>query len=129
MDVGLIGFCDASEKGYSAVVYFRVKYAGENENVRTNFIAAKTRIAPVKKQSIPRLELLGAVILARLMNRVEKIFDGLTKFLCLTDSVVTLYWIQNVTKTYKQYVESDFAKAKRTPRNEFLITSSGLYFL
>lgn len=60
------GFCDASEKAYAAVVYLRTEY--EDRHVHTNIISAKTRVAPLKKQSIPRLELLGANILARLVS-------------------------------------------------------------
>ena len=62
------GFSDASEKAYAAVVYLRTKYA--NGHVDVTLVAAKTRVAPLNKQSIPRLELLGALTLARLVMSI-----------------------------------------------------------
>ena len=73
-----------------------------------NLVASKTRVAPLVEQSIPRLELLGALILSRL---IEKILDVLQKTVviekeyCLVDSAVALHWIQNWEKEYKQYVQ------------------------
>ena len=69
----LIGFCDASEKGYAAVVYLRVASLN-GDHVSTNLVAVKTRVAPIVKQSIPRLELLAALLLAILMLRIREIF-------------------------------------------------------
>lgn len=50
----------ASEKVYTAAVYTRHQY--EDGNVTTRLIAFKTRLAPLKTVSIPRLELMGALI-------------------------------------------------------------------
>ena len=50
------GFSDTSDKAYAAVVYLRATYANGSVDVR--LVAAKTRVAPLSKQSIPRLELL-----------------------------------------------------------------------
>ena len=62
------GFSDASEQTFAAVVYLRAVYP--DGTITTRLVAAKTRVAPIKKQSIPRLELLGALILARLANTI-----------------------------------------------------------
>jgi len=61
--VQLHGFSDASEHAFAAVVYLRSRYS--DGRVVTRLVASKTRVAPVKRQSIPRLELLGALILAK----------------------------------------------------------------
>ena len=66
----LHGFSDASCKAYAAVVYLRTEHA--NGDIEVNLVASKARVAPIKRQSIPRLELLGATILARLMKTIEK---------------------------------------------------------
>ena len=58
------GFCDASLQAYAAVLYMRSVYPDGSFSVK--IIASKTRVAPVKTFTIPRLELLGAVILAQL---------------------------------------------------------------
>ena len=61
----LQGFCNASQRAYAAIVYLRV----ETEfAVHTHLLSSKTRIAPVKGVTIPRLELLSALLLARLIT-------------------------------------------------------------
>ncbi|XP_062416200.1 uncharacterized protein LOC119213942 [Pungitius pungitius] len=57
-------YCDASEKAYSAVAYLQGKNK-QGETV-TSFVASKSRVAPLKKMTLPRLELMGALIGARL---------------------------------------------------------------
>ena len=53
---------------FAAVVYLCAEYEGQTPEI--NLVASKTRVAPIKRQSISRLELLGATILARLMDTV-----------------------------------------------------------
>ncbi len=50
----LHGFCDASSKAYAAVVYLRTVH--HNRKIEVSLVASKTRVAPIKRQSIPRLE-------------------------------------------------------------------------
>ena len=59
----LHGFCDASAKAYGTVVYLLVVTTC---GIYVSFLASKTRVMPLSNQTIPRLELLSAVILARL---------------------------------------------------------------
>ena len=66
MDIQLHGFSDASERAYAAVVYIRSTYSDGQVEVR--LVASKSRVAPIKRQTIPRLELLGALILAMWTN-------------------------------------------------------------
>ena len=49
-------FADASERAYGAVVYMRVEYEAR---VKCQIVSSKTRVAPLAKQTIPRLELLS----------------------------------------------------------------------
>ena len=62
------GFGDSSEVAYAAVVYLRIE---TSEGAYTQLVMSKTRVAPLAKQTIPRLELLAALILSRLINRVR----------------------------------------------------------
>ena len=103
LSVQLHCFSDASEKAYAAVTYLRSKY--ESGLVDVNLIAAKTRVAPLKKQSIPRLELLGANILARLASSIQNTLDlsQNIEIFYWVDSKTVLYWIKNA-KPWKQYV-------------------------
>jgi len=65
--IELYGFSDASIKAYSAVVYSRVRADG---TVSVSLIAGKTRVAPLKQQSLPRLELCDTLLLGRLFFSV-----------------------------------------------------------
>lgn len=53
----LFGFCDASEKAYCVVVYFR--RIDEFENIDACIICSKTRVAPLRsnKLTVPKFEL------------------------------------------------------------------------
>ena len=64
----LHGFSDASEHAYAAVLYLHT--ISNNGKVVTRLVASKTRVTPTKKQSIPRLDLLGALILTLPVNTV-----------------------------------------------------------
>ena len=66
----LCGFCDASCKAYAAVVYLQM-----SAGCKVQFVASKTRVAPLKSQTIPRLELLSAVLLARLMSSITQAIE------------------------------------------------------
>lgn len=65
----LHGFCDSSERAYAAVIYL---VSITNTTITAQLICSKTRVAPIKTESIPRLELCGAEMLAKLVNRVAK---------------------------------------------------------
>ena len=62
----LHSFSDASEKAYAVAIYIRVMLMESAKHI------AKTRVAPVKKVSLPRLELCGAVLLSKLLNFTRK---------------------------------------------------------
>ena len=68
VECSLYGFCDASKHSYAAVIHL-VLESPEKRMVR--FIISKTRVSPLKPQTIPpRLELLSALLLARLLKSV-----------------------------------------------------------
>jgi len=102
----LHGFSDASERAFAAVVYLHIEYKGGLPDVC--LVASKTRVAPVKKIPIPRLELLGATILARLMDTLLRVFNykmfasHFDRYYW-TDSYTILCWIKN-SQQWKQYV-------------------------
>ena len=65
----LHGFSDASSLAYGAVLYFKTVYV--DGSVTVGIVAAKTQVSPVKSQTIPRLELIAALILSRLAVTVH----------------------------------------------------------
>ena len=114
----IIGYCDASDKAYSAVTYLRVTY--KNEQVSTQIIAAKTRVFPVKVLTIPQLELMSNLLLARLVHSVYSALTifPISKVLCLTDSAITLAWIQNEKKQYKQFVHNRVREVRELTKTD-----------
>ena len=96
-------FSDTSERAYAAVIYIRSVY--EDGRVNVNLIASKMKVAPLKTQSIPRLELLVATILVRLAKTVQNTLPQKLKTVLWVDSMTVLCWIKN-TKPWKQYVMS-----------------------
>lgn len=91
--VEIHGFCDASENAYGAAIYIRVENA--DKSAHTFLLTAKTRVAPIKKLSIRRLELCGAVLLSKLAVSITnnlQISHYTTQF--WTDSTIVLAWLK-----------------------------------
>ena len=59
-DVSLHTFVDASKRAYAAITYFRHEH--EDGGTTVSLVAAKARVTPTKSVSIPRLELMAAVL-------------------------------------------------------------------
>ncbi|KAK3803547.1 hypothetical protein RRG08_027824 [Elysia crispata] len=84
----LIVFADASEKAYGCCVYLRTTVNGQ---VFVNLVTSKTRVAPLKKTTLPRLELLAALLAARLLKFVTSALQLETtgnSYTCWSDSQV-----------------------------------------
>ena len=73
------------------------------------FVASKTRVAPLQRQTILRLELLSTVLLARLVSNVTdslSVHFDLSQPRCYTDSQVALFWIIGKEKEWKPFVQN-----------------------
>ena len=110
----LCGFCDASTRAYAAVVYLVTRTSEADHLVE--FVAAKTRVAPLKAQTVPRLELLSALLLARLVKNLTHSLEpalSLTPPRCFTDSQVTLCWIRGQDKEWRQFVQNRVLEVRK----------------
>ena len=89
----LHGFCDASFMGFGAVIYL-VSFKGEQ--VVSHLITSKTRIAPAKISSVPRLELCSATLLSNLMSTVKEVIPEVMEenIHFHSDSANVIYWIK-----------------------------------
>ncbi|CAK1584061.1 unnamed protein product [Parnassius mnemosyne] len=103
MKLELHGFSDASADAYAAVVYARV--VDESGTVRVTLITCKTKVAPIKQVSIPRLELCGAVLLARLLREVSEVLKvPKTNLHAWTDSTIVLAWLSSHPSRWKTFI-------------------------
>ncbi|KAK7944331.1 hypothetical protein WMY93_000059 [Mugilogobius chulae] len=96
-------FCDASENGYGVVTYL-VSSNSQSEQFSA-FVMGKSRVAPLKLVSIPRMELVAATLASRMdvLWRKElqmKLMDSIF----WTDSESVIKYIQNETSRYKVFV-------------------------
>ena len=97
------GFSDASEDAYAGVVYLRM--IDSTGAVHTSLVVSKTKVAPIKRLSIPRLELCGAQVLARSLHYVRGIFQvPLSEVYAWTDSTIVLNWLTGNPRRFKTYV-------------------------
>ncbi|XP_011707035.1 PREDICTED: uncharacterized protein LOC105462207, partial [Wasmannia auropunctata] len=110
-DVELHGFSDASERAYAAVVYTRV--TRRDGGVLVSLLTARTKVAPVKTQSVPRLELCGAVFLARLLDRlVRGLGQRAIPVVAWTDAQVVLCWLRGHASRWKPFVAHRVAEVQ-----------------
>ncbi|XP_050065913.1 uncharacterized protein LOC126554977 [Aphis gossypii] len=101
--VEIHGFCDASEVAYGACIY--VRSMDKNGVWHSKLLCAKTRVAPLKGATIPRLELNGALLLADLAQTVAESWEMDAKdFRLWTDSMIVLTWLNSQTSRLKSYV-------------------------
>lgn len=84
-------FVDASDTAYAAVVYLRLKTERE---IQVALVGAKTKVAPLKALSIPRLELKAAVLGTRLLETIQNQHSyPINKRFCWSDANTVLAWI------------------------------------
>ncbi|GFW94081.1 integrase catalytic domain-containing protein [Trichonephila clavipes] len=100
--VELHGFADASSLAYAAAIYCRQKHNGK---IKVQLLVSKTKVAPVKQVSIPRLELCGAHLLSKLFKSVLRTLEYYTfDVFAWTDSKIVLSWLSGHPRQWKTFV-------------------------
>ena len=115
----LHGFSDASERAYAGVVYIRATYGDGTTSSR--LVVAKTRVAPLKLISIPRLELCGGVLMSELLATVMATLNiEEESVFAWTDSTVALAWLKGTPCRYKTFVGNRISEAaSNIPQNSW----------
>lgn len=96
-------FSDASSKAYGTVAYLRVE---TSEDVHVSFVASKNRVAPLKTLTLPRLELMAALLSSKLSHHILKAINLDIPCHFWTDSKITYFWIRGLPNKFKPFVRN-----------------------
>ncbi|XP_048485432.1 uncharacterized protein LOC125490391 [Plutella xylostella] len=107
-------FVDASQSAYGTCIYLRT-ISADNDNtphsVTMRLLCSKGRVAPIKPVSIPRLELCGALLGARLYTKVrDSLRCEFSNVVFWTDSTIVLGWLKMAPNLLKTFVQNRTAE-------------------
>ena len=120
----LYAFSDASTKAYGAVVYIC-------QNQEVSLVMSKCRVAPIKTVTLPRLELMAAVMATRLVRFVKSAVhlqsdDSFSHIHMWTDSQIVLHWIYKSHNHSKPFISHHVTEIIGAfPANSWSFTPSG----
>lgn len=107
-EIQIHAFCDASEKAYGTAIYVRV--VDEKKQISCTLLSSKSRVAPLKTVSIPRLELLAAVMLCEQLEAILKAMEFQNVQVTMySDSICVLHWINKQPADLKAFVANRIA--------------------
>ncbi|KAJ8955929.1 hypothetical protein NQ317_001799 [Molorchus minor] len=106
----LVGFADACQTSYGALVYLRIN---TGKGICTNLLYAKTKLSPMKVVSVPRLELMAKTSYRSKLN-IENI-------IALSDSTITLSWLNAPPYRWTTFVANSVLQIQQ------LVPSSSWY--
>ncbi|XP_062713680.1 uncharacterized protein LOC115258488 [Aedes albopictus] len=104
-------FCDASDHGYGACVYV-VSSNGAGDHY-SQLLIAKSRVAPLRGLTAPKLELCAALLGCQLLDQVRSTtrFTGVVTF--WSDSSIVLHWIRSPPTVWKVFVSNRIAEIQK----------------
>nr|CAH7758019.1 unnamed protein product [Callosobruchus chinensis] len=101
----LHAFSDSSEQAYGACVF--IKSLNAKGDCSVNLLCAKSKVAPLKTITMPRLELCAALTLARMVSKIsESVEINFDKIYCWSDSSIVLAWLKTSPSLLKPFVDS-----------------------
>lgn len=109
-------FSDASEKAYAGVIYIRIE--SPSGSIFVHLLSCKTRVAPIKSISLPRLELCGAVLASELLKTIVSEIDiEFRQVYCWTDSTIVLSWLRKTPSTWTTFVANRVCRIQENVGN------------
>ncbi|XP_043065437.1 uncharacterized protein LOC122320892, partial [Drosophila ficusphila] len=104
--IELHGFSDASINAYGGCIYAVSSSQGRRE---AQLLCAKSRVAPLKTLTIPKLELCAALLLSQLIREVRDMNVFSCPFFCWSDSSVVLSWIKDEPSRFQVFTANRIA--------------------
>ncbi|XP_062534710.1 uncharacterized protein LOC134203894 [Armigeres subalbatus] len=104
-------FSDASERAYGTCAYIRSE--NHKEEVWAALLTSKSKVAPLRRQSIPRLELCGALLSAQLAEKILESIQVPMEVFFWSDSTCALQWIKGNPSMWTTFVGNRVAKIQR----------------
>ena len=99
----IITFVDASIQVYGAVVYLLCEY--EDQTTSSRMISSKSKVAPLKPVTMPRLELMGAILGLRLTQNISRVLEiPMQSVMFFSDSKDVLWWIRGHGRDFRSFV-------------------------
>ncbi|XP_077997089.1 uncharacterized protein LOC144450360 [Glandiceps talaboti] len=103
--VELHHFSDASMEGYGVVSYIRL--VNDKDNIHCCLVMGKSRVAPLKTMTIPRLELAAATVSVKVNKQIqEELQLPIHQVLFWTDSTIVLQYIHNSSRRFQTFVSN-----------------------
>lgn len=111
--INLHCFCDSSELAYGAAIY--VQSTNTTNDVTVRLLIAKSRVAPIKPVTLPRLELCAALVGARLYAKViSSLRCQVSTVTFWTDSMIVLGWLKLLPIKLNTFVRNRVAEILET---------------
>ncbi|XP_055622708.1 uncharacterized protein LOC129766221 [Toxorhynchites rutilus septentrionalis] len=101
-------FSDASERAYGSYAYLHS--TNSDKTITVALLTAKSKVAPIKKQSIPRLELCGALLASQLYGKITASLQLSAETFFWVDSTVVLSWLDSTPSTWTTFVANRVSK-------------------
>ncbi|XP_062541716.1 uncharacterized protein LOC134209715 [Armigeres subalbatus] len=108
-------FSDASKHAYGACCYLRS--TDTSGAIKVTLLTAKSRVAPLKQQSIPRLELCGALLASELYQKVTAALEITGETFFWVDSTTVISWLQATPSSWATFVANRVSKIQLTTQN------------
>lgn len=111
----LIGFADASNNAYAAAIYYKV--VDERGIIKCGLLTSKARVAPIKRMTVPRLELQAALLTTQLMETtIKALGDRDITIRYFSDSTTVIAWLKKSPHVLKDFVSHRVCEIQETTK-------------
>ncbi|XP_055623684.1 uncharacterized protein LOC129767089 [Toxorhynchites rutilus septentrionalis] len=104
-------FCDASKLAYGCCIY--VVSSDDFGQLQCRLLTAKSHVAPLRGQTIPRLELCAALLGSQLVDNIRQTTKFVEPPTFWVDSSIVLHWIKSKSNVWKVFVSNRVAEIQR----------------